>query len=827
MKAFSNDKSSRHVSEDQDLTGFHEPAAEAPNEEGASGNDDTFDTAVINEAQEAFARASSQGLPTSFKNSYTMQRKSSIDTLGAGTASISNDSHSKTVTSSLGNSSSGKNIWNRLLRNESVWDSLNVTPNEDEDMLPQEIYCEKKFQPSGLSIVCLTIWYEIRHFCKTVYSHPTILLASLAVAGLVAGLGMWAITSEKDAYVSDKMTTAEFVAKETAMYFSNEFKRAFIPLYSLREAVLHSGYFDELATQIGRYPNILKENDVEIPGGLANIRDVAGICDGEDVLQKWEDLLDASTSENDLEGLIFRYRLMPKNVACLEYKKGQAMMDSGMDMSNSAHPFWSMVAEDLFVKRWKGLHTFGPFMAGDQEVFCTHLAIWNKDPNARDWVNEDTGAISFENVRDDYIDVHGTEVEAWGFVMNYLNWGELKKRSKIYDRFANVDMDFYLTRKEDDIDWTLSGPKGEPTYQFAHLASSENSHLLDDSNSIVIETESLHGTWTNRVGITSANGWTPEWYWPSVACLIVISLLLGMLVASTLVKSQLHRDLVESMIPKKAIKKLQRNQTVIEKFNLITIFYADVVDFSGVAGSMSAIQVMDMLNDLFSELDRIAKRHGVYKVETVGNRYMVVGGAPNPESARAAAKRVALFALDAMAFVDNIFLTKEGDKVFIRAGIASNPAVGGCVGKAMPRYCFFGDAVDAASRMEKSSQKMKIQCSEVTYRLLQYSNMKFVLTKRIDNDQKGNMGSGAHQDTYWVEMASPCEKCFGLTQGSFVLHPCGHVMCAGCNAKHNLNVCPTCRSKVEDRIEWQGKNHKDIDVEKGASDDGSAIFQSP
>ena len=332
---------------------------------------------------------------------------------------------------------------------------------------------------------------------------------------------------------------------------------------------------------------------------------------------------------------------------------------------------------------------------------------------------------------------------------------------------------------------------------------------------------------TYSVGITSANGWNPSWYWPAVACLTVISILLGMLTASTLVKSQLHRDLVESMIPKKAIRKLQRNQTVIEKFNLITIFYADVVDFSGVAGSMSSVQVMDMLNDLFSELDRIAKRHGVYKVETVGHRYMVVGGAPNPESARVAAKRVALFALDAMTFVDNIFLTKEGGKLFIRAGIASNPAVAGCVGKAMPRYCFFGDAVDVASRMEESSQKMKIQCSKVTYRLLQDSDIKFVLTKRMDKDFKGSNGYGVHQDTYWIEMASPCEKCVGLTQGSFVLHPCGHVMCAGCNAKHSLNVCPTCRSKVEDRIEWQGKDHKGIDVEEGGSDDGSAIFQSP
>mmetsp|Transcript_19823 Transcript_19823/g.42534 ORF Transcript_19823/g.42534 Transcript_19823/m.42534 type:complete len:826 (+) Transcript_19823:97-2574(+) len=745
------------------------------------------------------------------------QRKDSIAT--KSTASGSNDSSQpKRGSPPLLDSIVGNTVWNRLLASESVWDSLNVTRNEDEDVLPQEIYYREKSRQSSAAVLCLTVWYEIRHFLKTTFAHPHILLTSLAVTGLVAGVGMWAITSEKDAHVNEKMATASFVAKETAAYFSNEFKRAFVPLYSLRAAVQHSGYFDDLASKIGRYPNLLKAGDVEVPGGLANVRDVGGICDDVSALQKWEDLLDASTIENDLEGLIVRYRLMPKNVACLDYKGGKAAMDSGMDFSNSKHPFWKMVTEDLFVKRWKGLHTFGPFLAGGQEMFCTHLAIWNEDPNGRNRFQD--GSLSLENIKDDFIDVHGTEVEAWGIVMNYLNWGELKERSNMHERFTNVGMDFHLNRREEDIDPDLPGPRGEPTRQYAYLASSENSHLLDDSNSIVIETESLHGIWENRVGITDANGWTPEWYWPAVASLTIISILLGLLTASTLVKSQLHRDLVKSMLPEKAIKKLQRSQTVIEKFNLITVFYADIVDFSG--GSMSSVQVMNMLNDLFCELDKITVRHGVYKVATTGNRYMVVGGAINPESARVAATRVALFALDAMACLDNICSTKSGERLYLRAGIASNPAVAGVVGKTAPRYCFFGDAVDIASAMEKTSEKAKIQCSEVTFRLLQDSDMKFILTKRVDEDANGEV---VPRDTYWVENASPCEKCFELTQGSYVLDPCGHILCAGCNGKYSLNVCPICRRKVDDRSKWTGKSR--IDVEDDESNDGSCIFHSP
>ncbi len=226
------------------------------------------------------------------------QRKDSIAT--KSTASGSNDSSQpKRGSPPLLDSIVGNTVWNRLLASESVWDSLNVTRNEDEDVLPQEIYYREKSRQSSAAVLCLTVWYEIRHFLKTTFAHPHILFTSLAVTGVVAGMGMWAITFEKDAHVNEKMATASFVAKETAAYFSNEFKRAFVPLYSLRAAVQHSGYFDDLVTKIGRYPNLLKAGDVEVPGGLANVRDVGGICDDVSALQKWEDLLDASTIENN------------------------------------------------------------------------------------------------------------------------------------------------------------------------------------------------------------------------------------------------------------------------------------------------------------------------------------------------------------------------------------------------------------------------------------------------------------------------------------------------------------------------------------------------
>lgn len=606
-----------------------------------------------------------------------------------------------------------------------------------------------------------------------------------------------------------------------------------LPLYSIQQGIIFSGYFDDLADQIGPYPNLLlptEDEDVR--------RNVTGICDSRDMINKWRDIVIPVNSENDLDGVVVGYRLFPNNVACLTepYAQESNPYFNAFDMPQGDDPLSSDVASgydhgqadnmmskmitkgelDIYRGVFKcglpvfiietysflflntelffdnKLNVFGPFAKAPMtELICGHLAVWRNKPDVKDFAEEEdrdlltnftrssspeaphdgfqphesiraelTGArpteqvtytLSIDEALDaasesqdrtcpstDSLNIHGKCVEgAWGFVGNFLDWTRLKDKSDIYQRFADARLDFELSR--------VSGPT-MPGMDLAVLAESPSASSLDDTNSIVVFTESLHGTWQNRVGYTT--GWEPSWHIPALIFTILVSLLLGLLTALMLVERQHHRNLLYKVMPKKAIAKLSRGQTVVDKFNIVTIFFCDIVGYTSLAGLMSPIQVMKMLNELYIEFDKIVAKHQVYKVETIGDAYMVVGGAPNRVPAPLAAQRVALFALDIVEFVKT-FRTKNGDKLYIRAGMASGPAVAGVVGEAMPRYCFFGDTVNFASRMESTSKKMRIQCADITCRLLQVApSMSFNLTKRIEGDIVGvDIKGKGHQIT--------------------------------------------------------------------------------
>uniref|UniRef100_A0A3P8UZ15 Guanylate cyclase n=1 Tax=Cynoglossus semilaevis TaxID=244447 RepID=A0A3P8UZ15_CYNSE len=171
----------------------------------------------------------------------------------------------------------------------------------------------------------------------------------------------------------------------------------------------------------------------------------------------------------------------------------------------------------------------------------------------------------------------------------------------------------------------------------------------------------------------------------------------------------------------------------------------DIVGFTVLSSSSTPYQVVDFLNKLYTTFDDIIDNHDIYKVETIGDAYMVVSGVPR-ENGILHASEIASMALDLVGVCHTFRIPhKPNMQLQIRAGIHSGPLVAGVVGTKMPRYCLFGDTVNTASRMESTSLALKIQCSSSTFFLLEEIGG-YVLECRGNLQVKGK----GDMITYWL-----------------------------------------------------------------------------
>uniref|UniRef100_A0A8C7NVT3 guanylate cyclase n=1 Tax=Oncorhynchus mykiss TaxID=8022 RepID=A0A8C7NVT3_ONCMY len=149
-------------------------------------------------------------------------------------------------------------------------------------------------------------------------------------------------------------------------------------------------------------------------------------------------------------------------------------------------------------------------------------------------------------------------------------------------------------------------------------------------------------------------------------------------------------------------------------FQVCTILFSDVVTFTNICAACKPNQIVNMLNSMYSKFDRRTSVHDVYKVETIGDAYMVVGGVPIPADSHA--EGVANFALGMRIAAREVTNPITGQPIQIRVGLHTGPVLAGVVGDKMPRYCLFGDTVNTASRMESHGVPDHIHLSPFTYR---------------------------------------------------------------------------------------------------------------
>jgi adenylate cyclase len=218
--------------------------------------------------------------------------------------------------------------------------------------------------------------------------------------------------------------------------------------------------------------------------------------------------------------------------------------------------------------------------------------------------------------------------------------------------------------------------------------------------------------------------------------LLIVSYALGQAArAETAAEREFERSerLLTNILPGAIAARLksEKERVIADRHDEASVLFADLAGFTARASDTTPEDLVELLNRVFSDFDRLVERHGLEKIKTTGDAYMVVSGVPaaRPDHARALAD----LALE-MREVAQQWRDTRGRAVPIRMGISSGPVVAGVVGTRKFFYDVWGDAVNVAARMETTGAEGKIQVSPDAYERL---CVDFVLEPRGEIDIKG------------------------------------------------------------------------------------------
>ena len=175
----------------------------------------------------------------------------------------------------------------------------------------------------------------------------------------------------------------------------------------------------------------------------------------------------------------------------------------------------------------------------------------------------------------------------------------------------------------------------------------------------------------------------------------------------------------------------QGERTIAQRYAQVTVLFADLVEFINLSNHTDPEGLVSLLNDLFSRFDRIADVHGLEKIKTIGDSYLVVGGLPDTRPNHAEA--VAEMSLEMLVALEELNRDR-GINLGIRIGLNSGPVVAGVIGRKKFTYDLWGATVNVAHRMQSSGLRNRIQVTAHTADLLRD---KFRFTDRGTVDCKG------------------------------------------------------------------------------------------
>lgn len=202
-----------------------------------------------------------------------------------------------------------------------------------------------------------------------------------------------------------------------------------------------------------------------------------------------------------------------------------------------------------------------------------------------------------------------------------------------------------------------------------------------------------------------------------------------------LTMDRLHREnerLLLSILPASIAQRLKSGEAgIANHFPEVSVLFADIVDFTVLSRGMSPGDLVSLLNELFTEFDELARRHGAEKIKTIGDCYMAVCGVPENRPDHATA--LANLALEMLACLKR-FNERHHSALDMRIGLNTGPVVAGVIGSSKFIYDLWGDTVNTASRMESTGVPGRVQVTAATQRALA---TQFNLEERGEIDIKG------------------------------------------------------------------------------------------
>lgn len=199
---------------------------------------------------------------------------------------------------------------------------------------------------------------------------------------------------------------------------------------------------------------------------------------------------------------------------------------------------------------------------------------------------------------------------------------------------------------------------------------------------------------------------------------------------------QRAESLLLNILPAPVAARLKQGEQIADSFEHAAVLFADIVGFTPLSTRYTPEQMVGLLNRAFSVFDQLAEKHGLEKIKTIGDAYMVVSGVPLARSDYLEA--LADMALEMQAAIVALNADPDLADIQIRIGLNLGPVVAGVIGLKKFSYDLWGDTVNTASRMESSGVSGRIQVTEAVYTALQ-PHYTFESRGKIQVKGKGEM----------------------------------------------------------------------------------------